>query len=166
MFLSVPKNSLASGRLCLRILLPKYIIFPFLKLSKCFTLFHYRGGQIWEREERKEEGGRAEWKEGKMRNLNAPYRRQGFPGGLQCGRPGFDPWVGKIPWRREWLPTPVFWPGESHGLYSPWGCKESDTTEWLSLIGDETSNRLLEYMKTIQCICTCWKYPPQNWWTK
>ena len=41
----------------------------------------------------------------------------------QCRRPGFDPWVGKIPWRRERLPTPVFWPGESHGLYSPWGCK-------------------------------------------
>ena len=32
------------------------------------------------------------------------------------------------PWRRERLPTPVFWPGEFHGLYSPWGCKESDTT--------------------------------------
>ena len=41
--------------------------------------------------------------------------------------------VGKIPWRRERLPTPVFWPGEFHGLYSPWGCKELDTTEWLSL---------------------------------
>ena len=38
-----------------------------------------------------------------------------------------------IPWRRETLPTPVFWPGEFHGLYSPWGCKESDTTEQLSL---------------------------------
>ena len=35
--------------------------------------------------------------------------------------------------RRERLPTPVFWPGEFHGLYSPWGCKESDTAEWLSL---------------------------------
>ena len=46
---------------------------------------------------------------------------------------GFNPWVGKIPWRRERLPTPVFWPGEFHGLYSPWGCKESDTTERLSL---------------------------------
>ena len=43
----------------------------------------------------------------------------GFPGEgirLQCGRPGSDPWVGKIPWRRERLPTPVFWPGELHGL--------------------------------------------------
>ena len=49
------------------------------------------------------------------------------------GRPGFDLWVGKIPWRREQLPTPVFWPGEFHGLYSPWGHRESDTTEWLSL---------------------------------
>ena len=36
-------------------------------------------------------------------------------------------------WRRERLPTPVFWPGEFHGLYSPWGHKESDTTERLSL---------------------------------
>jgi len=41
-------------------------------------------------------------------------------------RQGFDPWVQKIPWRREWQPTPVFLPGESHGQrilvgYSPWG---------------------------------------------
>ena len=34
-----------------------------------------------------------------------------------CRRPGFDPWIGTIPWRREKLPTPVFWPGEFHGLY-------------------------------------------------
>ena len=52
---------------------------------------------------------------------------------LQCGRPGFDPWVGKIPERRERLPTPVFNPGEFQGLYSPWGRKDSDTTEQLSL---------------------------------
>ena len=52
---------------------------------------------------------------------------------LQWGRPGFNPWFGKIPWRRERLPTPVFWPGEFHGLYRPWGHKESHTTEWLSL---------------------------------
>ena len=48
-------------------------------------------------------------------------------------RPGFNPWVGKIPWRRERLPTSVFWPGEFHGLYSPWGCKESYTAKRLSL---------------------------------
>ena len=50
----------------------------------------------------------------------------------QCGRPGFNSWVRKIPWRRERLPTPVFWPGEFPGL-SPWGHKESDMTERLSL---------------------------------
>ena len=48
-------------------------------------------------------------------------------------RPWFDFWVGKISWRQERLPTPVFWPGEFHGLYSPWGRKESDRTEQLSL---------------------------------
>ena len=47
-------------------------------------------------------------------------------------RPRFNPWVGKIPWRREWPPTPVFWPGEFHGLYI-YSWKESDTTEKLSL---------------------------------
>ena len=51
----------------------------------------------------------------------------------ECRRPGFDPWVGKIPWRRERLPTPVFWPGEFHGLCSPCGCKKSDMTKLLSL---------------------------------
>ena len=48
---------------------------------------------------------------------------------LQFRRLGFNPWVGKIPWRRERLPTPVFWLGEFHGLHSPWGHKESDMTE-------------------------------------
>ena len=48
---------------------------------------------------------------------------------LQCRRPGFNPWNGKNPWRKTWLPTPVFWPGEFHGLYSPWGHKESDAIE-------------------------------------
>ena len=42
-------------------------------------------------------------------------------------------WVGTIPWRRERLPTPVFWPREFHGLYNPWSCKELDTTEQISL---------------------------------
>ena len=53
--------------------------------------------------------------------------------------PGFDPWVGKIPWRRKWQPTPVFLPGKSHGQrslagYSPWGCKASHTTEKYSVL--------------------------------
>ena len=68
----------------------------------------------------------------------------GFPGGASGKEPaccwrrlkrhGFDPWVGKIPWRRARQPTPVFLPGEPHGQrslagYSPWGREESDTTE-------------------------------------
>ena len=54
---------------------------------------------------------------------------------LQWRRHGFDPWVGKIPWKKEWLPTPVCLLGESHGQrslvgYSSCGSKELDMTEW------------------------------------
>ena len=73
---------------------------------------------------------------------NAPpfARPRSFPSGSEgkasaCneGRPGFNPWVRKILWRRKWQPTPVPLPGKSHGWrslvgYSPWGRKESDTT--------------------------------------
>ena len=59
----------------------------------------------------------------------------------QCRKRVFDPFVRKIPWRRQWQPTPVFLPGKSHGQrslagYSPWGQKESDTTDKLSLYRD------------------------------
>ena len=72
----------------------------------------------------------------------------GFPGGAsgkeptrQCRRRerrGFNPWAGKILWRRAWQPTLVFLPGESQGQrslvgYSPRGHKESDMTEQLTL---------------------------------
>ena len=69
----------------------------------------------------------------------------GFPGGSVVKNPPanadvcqFDPWVGKIPWRRRWQPTPVLLPGESHRQrrltgYSPGSCKESDMTEQLTL---------------------------------
>ena len=51
---------------------------------------------------------------------------------------GFDPWMGKIPWRREWKPTLVSLPGKYQGQRSlvscsPWGCKESGTTEQITL---------------------------------
>ena len=67
-----------------------------------------------------------------------------FPGGIsgkepacqckRCKRRRFNPWAGKIPWRRTWQPTPVFLPGESHGQgslvgYSPWGHKELGMAE-------------------------------------
>ena len=51
-------------------------------------------------------------------------------------RPWFNPWVGKIPWRRKWQPTAVLLPRKFHGWrslvgYSPWGRKDSDRTEQL-----------------------------------
>ena len=55
----------------------------------------------------------------------------------QCRRCGFNPWVGKIPWRRKWQPTPVFLPGKSHGQrrlagYGLWGSQKSGMTEQLN----------------------------------
>ena len=67
-------------------------------------------------------------------------------------RPRFDPWVGKILWRRGRLPIPVFWPGEFHGLYSPWGRKESDTTEWLSLHCIHVETDLCKYTDTCNLV--------------
>ena len=66
--------------------------------------------------------------------LGVPGLTSGKQSAYQCRRPGFDPWVGKIPWRRKWQPIPVCLPGEPHGQrslvgQSPWGCREWDTTE-------------------------------------
>ena len=78
------------------------------------------------------------------------YRKRGLPrwhsgteSAWQCRghrrykRRGFHPWVQKISRRRKWQPTLVFSPGKSHrqrslAVYSPWGCKELDMTQWLS----------------------------------
>ena len=76
--------------------------------------------------------------------MNHIQQKHGLPWWLsgkectcQCRRHRFDPSVGKIPWRREWQPTPVFLPEKSHGQrnlvgYSPWGHKESDMTQQLN----------------------------------
>ena len=58
---------------------------------------------------------------------------------LQCRKPGIDTLIRKIPWRRIWLATPLFLPGDFHGqmnlaVYSPWRCKESDTSDGLSTL--------------------------------
>ena len=75
-----------------------------------------------------------------------------FPGGsdgkvvcLQCGRPRFNPWVRKIPWRRKWQPTPVLLPGKFHGWRNliQWNCKELDTTEQLDFTMPQFSYHLL-----------------------
>ena len=68
--------------------------------------------------------------------LGAPRWLSGKEPACQCRRHrrlGFNPWVGKISWRREWQPTAVVLPGKSHGQrnlvgYSPWGSQESDMT--------------------------------------
>ena len=78
-----------------------------------------------------------------LHDLQIYTSTKGFPGGLrlsrvclQHGRTGFNPWVGKVPWRRAWQPSLVFLLRESRGQrtmvrYSPWGRQESDTTERL-----------------------------------
>ena len=87
---------------------------------------------------------------------------------LQCGRPRFNPRVGKSLWRRKWQPTPVLLRGKSHGRSlvgcSPWGRWGSDTAERLhfhcslSCIGEGNGNPLQ---------CSCLENPRDGgaWWT-
>ena len=81
----------------------------------------------------------------------------------RCRRLGLDSWVGKSPWRREWLPTPVFLPQESHGqrslmVYRPWDWKELDMTEQLT------------HKRACVCVCThthlwlSFGLPRWPWW--
>ena len=78
---------------------------------------------------------------------------------LQGKKFGFDPWVGKIPWRWDWQPPLVFLPGESQGQrslagYSPWGSEESDTMEWLSTrIQEECSSSRHQRHFTRWAVC-------------
>ena len=70
-----------------------------------------------------------------LEGVNEYIKRTGLPNWLsgkepayQCSRRGFNLWIRNIPWRRKWQPTPVFFPGKSHGQrslvgYSPWGQK-------------------------------------------
>ena len=69
-----------------------------------------------------------------MRHMGFPRGSDGKESACNSGEPGFNPWIGKIPWRREWQPTLIFLPGESHGQRSlsgcsPWGRKGLDTAE-------------------------------------
>ena len=71
--------------------------------------------------------------------LGLPCGSAGKESACNAGDLGSNPGLGRFPWRRKKLPTPVFWPGEFQGLCSPWGHKESDTTERLSVITDEAT---------------------------
>ena len=95
-------------------------------------------------------------------DFNVVHR--GFPDGsdgkesaCNAGDRSSYPWVGKIPWRREWLPTLVFLPGEFHGQrslagYSPWGRKESDTTQQLTLSLSVTETTMRTMRQTISSL--------------
>ena len=81
----------------------------------------------------------------------------------RCKRHRFDPWVGKIPWRRKWQPTPVFLPRESHGQRSlegngPQGRKESDMTDMTSCM-HTLWNQAIFFLKNLgfqMCILNTW----------
>ena len=89
-----------------------------------------------------------------LSNLNTIQWNQGFPGGsddkdcVQGRRPTFDPWVGKIPWRRNWQPTPVSLPGESHGERNLGYC-----SQWGHRVGHDSTintfilNEIIEFKK-------------------
>ena len=51
----------------------------------------------------------------------------------QCRRPGFNPWMGKIPWRSKWQPTLVFLPGKSHGYSRLWATVQRVARSWTHL---------------------------------
>ena len=78
--------------------------------------------------------GKVPWRRAWQVTLVAQRVKEKSP--CNTGDPGFGSLVGRILWRREWLPIPVYLPGELYGErslagYSPWGQKESDTTERL-----------------------------------
>ena len=87
----------------------------------------------------------------------------------QCKRHRFHPWIRKIPWKREWQPTPVFLPEKSHRQrtltsYSPWGCKESDIAtkqQQLPVINCELKNNNVQWCApTLTAVP--WKWKIQN----
>ena len=74
---------------------------------------------------------------------------------LQGRRPGFHLWVGKIPWKRKWKPTPVLLPGKSHGWrslvdYSPWGRKRV-RHDWMTSL-------------SLYCLSIFLRVPPRGFW--
>ena len=115
-------------------------------------------------------------------------RESAFPGGTsgkeytcqcrRCKRDEFDPWARMIFWRKAWQPSPIFLPGESHGQrspagYSPWGCKELDTTEalrthitFLGLLVPVLFMKKFSpsvWSGTEDNRCPCQRYPSSEW---
>ena len=99
-----------------------------------------------------------------------PWQLSGKESTCQCKRHGFNPWAGKIPWRRKWLHTPVFLPGKSHGQRS-WRAtilRVVKSWTWLSTHRDTQTHTtlLLRYSRDLWATC----YPLMNlfclYWTK
>ena len=103
----------------------KFLIWPI-----CVIFLVFVASSVWPRHSNKHILSQL------VQSLGFPGSPSGKESTCQCRRyqrPGSDPWVGRIPWRRAWQPTPVFLPGESHEQrslagYRPWGRKES---KWL-----------------------------------
>ena len=88
-----------------------------------------------------------------------PGDSHGKESACNAGDPGSIPESGRLPWRKDWLPTPVFLPGEFHterslAGYSPWGHQELDTTERLTLF----------YLHVIMEANKSQDFPSANWW--
>ena len=76
--------------------------------------------------------GRFPWRRDRLPTpvfLGFPCGSAGIASACNSGDLGSIPGLGRSPGEGKGLPTPIFWPGEFHGLYSPWGLKELDTTE-------------------------------------
>ena len=106
--------------------------------------------------------------------FNIDTRASPVASGKECTRSagdkrcGFDPWVRKVPWSRNWQPAPVFLPGESHGQRSlmgnsPWGHKESDTTEqWKTHNIDTLRDKLQSKSKMQKDPASSWRVPQKK----
>ena len=114
--------------------------------------------------------------------MNCQRMKLGFLGGAvvknlpasagDSGDSGFYPWVGKIPWRRKWQPTPAFMPGKFYGQrslvgYSPWGCKEPDVTECVhTMLSSKANTKWLYTILFTVCVdemTSLWTWRTDEW---
>ena len=102
----------------------------------CVAVHVIAKSDMWLNNSRDEKKG-ADFIETYRNRVGLLWWLNGKESACQYKRYRFDPWVGKILWRRKQQPPPIFLPEKSHGQrslvgYSPWGNKESDTTNWLN----------------------------------
>ena len=87
--------------------------------------------------------------------MSSICKKGSFPGGSvdkepacqcrRCRKHGINPWVRKIPWRRKWQPTPVFFPGKSHGQRSLVGCSPHGVVKSQTQLSEHTFTRKAHY---------------------